>query len=113
MTRDFTLTLTAGNTWYSLWDLIKESFGELWDATFSNLPYIPSLVSSLKVQNLTPGVHVFRTETPDDPYVQKGFDFVGYAWDLDEAPSNWIDLKSKYYSTDAAGSKINVSIIAN
>ena len=112
MTRDFTLTITNAGQWYSLWDLIVASFGLDWDPTFSNSPYIPSEVSSLKVQNLTPGTHIFRTDTPNDPYSAIGFDLVGYAWDTLESVGRKISLKDKYYSSDTAGAKINVSIIA-
>lgn len=112
MTRDFSLALANANQWYSLWDLIVASYGINWDPTFSNGPYVPSEVCSLKTQNVTAGSHIFRTDTPNDPYAAKGFDFVGYSWDTEQASGHKVSLKDKYYSTDTVGAVINVSIIA-
>src|SRR6266478_7371841 len=112
MTKIFNLTLTASNTWYNLWDLIKASFIDpVFDPTFSQTPYIPSEVCELKWQNQTPGSNIFRTEKINDPYTATGFITQGYAWDVDRADRNIIELKKQNFSSDIAGALLYVSIL--
>ncbi|SRR6266571_5386566 len=112
MTKIFNLTLAANNTWYNLWDIIIASIPEF-DQTFSNTPYIPSEVCELKWQNQTAGSNIYRTESISDPYAATGFITQGYAWDVDRADRNVIELKKQNFSSDTAGALLYVSILAN
>jgi hypothetical protein len=115
MTREWTLTLTDADKWYNLWDLVVASFGDDWDSTFSNMPFMPNKVHELKIQNIVAGSHVFRVTNLGltDPYAAAGFDYVGYAWDTLTSRNNSIDLKDQNLSTDTAGAKINVSVVVD
>ena len=114
MTKIFNLTLTANNTWYNLWELIKASFANpAFDPTFSNTPFIPDCVCELKWQNQTAGSNVYRTEKITNPYAATGFITQGYAWDVDRSDRNVIELKKQNFSSDIAGALLYVSILAN
>lgn len=116
VTRNFTLTLSNAGQWYNLWDLIaaywlaKDGF---FDPTFANTPFTPDRVSELKWQNQTPGSFLQKTSQTNDPYAAIGFVTEGYAWDVDRASRNIIDLKAQNFATDTAGAILYVSISAN
>lgn len=117
MTGLFNLILTNANQWYSLWDLIVAAQGLDFDPTFSQSPVIASEVCELKWQNQLAGSTIYRAtgnnQPPNDPYTATGFITQGFAWDVDRAKRNIIELKKQYFSTDTAGAKLYVSTLAN
>ena len=101
MTRSWLFSLTDTTKQYNLWyDLIAKD-PSFQDATFSNAPFVPSLVNELEIQNQTPGATVLRNK----------MSLTGGSWDVKRAIG--IDLKTQVISTDTNPTSLFVEIIAS
>ena len=102
MTREWLFTLTDITKTYNLWDHVIAKT-PAFNPTFSNSPFIPSMVQELKVQNQSAGTNA----------VWSKFALAGAFWDVKRSATNSINLKGETFSTDTNPTVLYVAIVAN
>jgi len=106
MTRDFSLTVNNTSSFLNLWDgFIAPT---ITDKTFSNSPYVSSMVSDLIIQVATAGQTITKTDKSQTGGIALT-SLINPPYSI-HSLVNSIDLKGQYIKTSAAGVVINVSI---
>lgn len=108
MQRDFYFTLATPLQWYNVWTLITQD-STFVDATFTNAPYVPTMVQEFQWQNQTSGATVQESDNKKEAGLQGS----SGGGNLRRSSVNSINLKNLYFMTDTASTQLYVSITAN